>query len=228
MKNVTVVISDNSKHAVADAKVQEWCESFLLHDTAYVATSLMFNELRIAVSRKEIRPFSFNFNGETLHVDSNGELRDGWPIGLFDHQAIQVKMLMSGKSREEVSLANAALKKRVKRPAKIKRLSNGADIAHSKPQLLFRPHRGGLEESMALTSEFGSASEFTNIISQRLFESDKSMVTIDALIFEPVGFDVRNGWNTYRICLKDYGVVGFTNVPLEDIPLPCTQSHIGD
>ncbi|EGR5926696.1 hypothetical protein [Vibrio parahaemolyticus] len=106
MKTINVVISDDNKHAVSDWNVYDWCKSLKDGDTAHVATSLMFNELRISVAQNEIKPFSFEFNGNKLSVCEKGELVGEtrcWPKGFFDQQSIQVRMLMSGKDRDEVT-----------------------------------------------------------------------------------------------------------------------------
>ncbi len=102
-KKITVVISEDNAHAVSDWNVIDWYQSLNDGDTAYVATSLMFNELRIGVDRNEIAPFSFEFRGETIHIGDNGEVVERfWPDGMFDQQSVQIKMLMSRKPREVV------------------------------------------------------------------------------------------------------------------------------
>lgn len=102
-KKITVVISEDNAHAVSDWNVIDWYQSLNDGDTAYVATSLMFNELRIGVARHEIEPFSLVFRGETIHIGDNGEVVERvWPDGMFDQVSVQVKMLMSRKPREVV------------------------------------------------------------------------------------------------------------------------------
>ncbi len=106
MKKINVIISSDNKHAVSDSNAHDWYKSLKDGDNAYVATSIMFNELRIGVTRKEIAPFSFSFRGKILNVGENGELVSDtrcWPNGFFDEQSIQVRMLMNGKDREQVA-----------------------------------------------------------------------------------------------------------------------------
>ncbi len=119
MKKLNVVITADDKHAVSDWNAKGWCESLKDGDTAYVASTTMFGELRVGVRLGHIAPFSFEFDGKTIEVGTKGELNstgseqyDPWLDGLFDHQTIQVKMLMSGKSREEVEKSHRDLKKR--------------------------------------------------------------------------------------------------------------------
>ena len=53
MKNLNVLISDNSNHAVADAKAKDWVNTLLACQNngstpiAVVATQVQLNELRI-------------------------------------------------------------------------------------------------------------------------------------------------------------------------------------
>ncbi|MEZ9700760.1 hypothetical protein AB4455_12265 [Vibrio sp. 10N.261.46.E12] len=114
-KKITVVISEDNAHAVSDWNVIDWYQSLKNGDTAYVATSLMFNELRIGVDRNEIAPFSFEFRGKTIHIGDNGEVVERvWPDGMFDQLSVQVKMLMSRKPREAVEADMKEMKQRAR------------------------------------------------------------------------------------------------------------------
>ena len=65
----------------------------------------------------------------------------------------------------------------------------------------FRPHRGGLSESLAETKEFeGIDSMFSFIIEQHHGAFDKSDIVID----EDIRFDNRCGWNTQHVCVRRY------------------------
>lgn len=111
MKKITVVISNDNTHAVTDWNVESWAESLKDGDTAYVATSCMFNELRVAVSKGVIEPFHFDFNGELFHVGEKGELEPYWANGFFDQAGIQVKQLM-GMTREKAEESTKKLHQR--------------------------------------------------------------------------------------------------------------------
>lgn len=101
MQKLQVVITKDSQYALSDWAVEEWYQSLLKQGgVAYVATSVMLNELRIGVRLGEIEPFSFEFGGETVYCLPNGEL-DKWPNGLGDHVIIQMDVLMTGVSREQ-------------------------------------------------------------------------------------------------------------------------------
>lgn len=76
----------------------------------------------------------------------------------------------------------------------------------------YRPHRGGLDESMALVREVASRDEL-----QRHLAVGPFPVTIVAV--EPYGFDPRIGWDTYLVRgrFEPDGalfVLGYTDGPL--------------
>ena len=102
MKKLNVIISKKSEHAISDWDVLDWYKEALNGDksTVYVATSIMFNELRVGVRLGEIEPFSFEYGGETINCLEDGRL-DNWPKGFCDHLKIQMYSLMKGGSREE-------------------------------------------------------------------------------------------------------------------------------
>lgn len=103
VKQVTVTISDDNRHAVTDMQVLNWYRNLITEKkpVANVATMNMFNELRVGVRLGEIQPFSFMFEGQEYKIGSNGELKPNWPLNFFDQQAAQLNSLMSGCSREE-------------------------------------------------------------------------------------------------------------------------------
>lgn len=101
MKKLQVVVTTDSQYAVSDWEVESWYKEQLKHGgTAYVATSLMLNELRVGVRLGELEPFSFEFEGETINCLETGELNN-WPNGLGDHVIIQMDVLLEGISREQ-------------------------------------------------------------------------------------------------------------------------------
>jgi len=103
MKKIHVVISKDNKHAVSDWEARNWYQNLLNSgETAYVASSIMLNELRVGVRLKEIEPFSFEYEGGTYSIGEDAKLSPDWPKGFMDHQAIQMLTIMTGKTREEV------------------------------------------------------------------------------------------------------------------------------
>ena len=100
MKKINVVISNDNKHAVTDWNARDWYLALEDGDTAFVATGLMLNELRLGVRSKEVEPFSFTFDDKTISCGENGQL-DDWPCGFMDHQGIQIKALMKGISYDQ-------------------------------------------------------------------------------------------------------------------------------
>ena len=103
MKTITVIISKEDKDAITDWNVKAWYDNLLqTGDTAVVATPGMLNALRVGVRLGEISPFSFDFEGETIHVAGDARLSN-WPSGFMDHQAKDMFTIMTGKSREEAT-----------------------------------------------------------------------------------------------------------------------------
>lgn len=79
---------------------------------------------------------------------------------------------------------------------------------------LFRPHKGGYAESMALVEEFDSIDDFIEKVKKDLepFGFD-SPINTDTVTFQPFGIiDSRNGWSCTYVILKDYGVLGHVNL----------------
>jgi len=111
MKKINVVITDSSADAVADVKVREWYENILLTGgLASVATSTMFNELRVGVKLGEIEPFHFIYQGKRYNVGSDGKVNPTWPKGFVDYQSIQMLSLMSGYSRHDAEELSQSLR----------------------------------------------------------------------------------------------------------------------
>lgn len=70
---------------------------------------------------------------------------------------------------------------------------------------LFRPHRGGLAESMAECVEVNSLEDIRQAVLVR-----------GELSARPYGYDARIDWDTY-IITDGIGVVGFADGPLETL-----------
>lgn len=107
MKKIKVIISNDNKHAVTDWNARDWYLSLSDGDTAFVATGIMFNELRLGVRLNEVEPFEFEFEGQVITCSDKGQLSE-WPIRFMDQQGIQIKALMKNisydQSRNELNL----------------------------------------------------------------------------------------------------------------------------
>ena len=67
-------------------------------------------------------------------------------------------------------------------------------------KVLYRPQRGGYDESMSLLTEYSSLFDmFCNLAT----ESDYSFCAADVSICF-YGFDGRNGWESYAVCVRWY------------------------
>lgn len=79
---------------------------------------------------------------------------------------------------------------------------------------LFREHRGLLVDSMLTVRE-------VNLGDLRAYVADVTGGEFHDVVVEPYGvdgkafFDQRIGWNTYIVTAPGYGVLGFTNGPVE-------------
>jgi len=112
MKKINVLFSKDNNHAVTDCNAASWYQTLLACSneggvqTAVMATGTMLNELRIGVRLKEIEPFEFQYEGQTIKCGEQGQL-DSWPLGLFDELSSQMYVLMSGCTREEAAEKSA-------------------------------------------------------------------------------------------------------------------------
>lgn len=79
---------------------------------------------------------------------------------------------------------------------------------------LYRDHHGGLDWSMKTIQEFENREALVKYLQDSLDQfntkRDCSNITI-----EPYGFDPRIDWDCHIVHLKDWGVLGFTNGPVE-------------
>lgn len=76
--------------------------------------------------------------------------------------------------------------------------------------MLFREHRGLLDESMETVVELDSRDALVSHIDKLLSPYGKK-VTNDMVDIAPYGYDIRIGWNTFIVKVKNYGVMGFIN-----------------
>lgn len=72
--------------------------------------------------------------------------------------------------------------------------------------VLYRPHRGGFQESVELAKEFDSIEAMMEHIVQEHTDPEMgSALSIeDIVIDDEEKFDSRNGWNTRYVCTKRY------------------------
>ena len=70
----------------------------------------------------------------------------------------------------------------------------------------YRPHRGGLNESMAETVILDTKSELAAHVSNDFLGE----VSEDQLTITPYTFDDRNSWDTHLVCF-DGKPIGFTD-----------------
>ncbi len=79
---------------------------------------------------------------------------------------------------------------------------------------LYRPHRGGLHESMALVRDVVDHAQLVRQIRlDRAGWPDQDEVTPESVEVAPYGRDERIGWDTYIVTVNG-NAVGFTNGPL--------------
>lgn len=79
----------------------------------------------------------------------------------------------------------------------------------------FRPHRGTLDEAMSEVFHLRTKNELLHRFQDRLRPYGVE-VTSEKLMIKPYGFDERINWDTYIVTLEDFGVLGFTDGPLEE------------
>jgi hypothetical protein len=79
----------------------------------------------------------------------------------------------------------------------------------------FREHRATLEQSMQTVVELPDLSALVEHI-KKLLEGWPSapVITTGTITVEPYVYDDRIEWNTHIVVLKKYGVVGFTDGPV--------------
>jgi hypothetical protein len=58
-------------------------------------------------------------------------------------------------------------------------------------------------------------------------DSGLRSLTEDQILVEPYAYDPRNGWNAHSVVIKDWGVFGFTDGPLNPIDVGHPESVTG-
>jgi hypothetical protein len=121
MKQISVIISDENQHAIADSQISAWYQGVLVQRerTVFVSNNLQLTELRAGIVLKELAPFNVDFHGNILTCCEKGALSD-YPQGFFDQQATPIRVLMTGCSRSDAKQHQADLleRARLRRQAK--------------------------------------------------------------------------------------------------------------
>lgn len=83
-------------------------------------------------------------------------------------------------------------------------------------KVLFRPHRGTLEASVTLVKEVAALSDLVELAKKQhpFYKGEISEATIS---IESRGHDDRIGWDTQRVTLEGYGVIGYTSKPFRAV-----------
>lgn len=76
--------------------------------------------------------------------------------------------------------------------------------------VLFREHRSSLSESMETVKEIESLDDIYNSTDFKKYE------IVNDLRIDPYCYDSRINWDTYIVTSPDYGIVGFTNGPIQE------------
>jgi hypothetical protein len=81
--------------------------------------------------------------------------------------------------------------------------------------MLYRHHRGSLDDSMATACEVTDFKHLVEIIHKdREGWSDQPEVTPETVRLEPLGYDKRIDWDTYIVTVNG-NAVGYTNGDLK-------------
>jgi len=78
--------------------------------------------------------------------------------------------------------------------------------------MLFREHRGSLEDSMATAIPLANdkTSLVSHINSLNVF-LDNRVISEEMVTVKPYGFDKRIQWDSHIVSISGYGVIGYTN-----------------
>lgn len=79
----------------------------------------------------------------------------------------------------------------------------------------FREHRGSLRRAMETVVDLPNREALLKHI-QNIYKGYGRRIKDSNLSVEPYIFDDRIKWNTYIVCVKGLGVVGFTNGPCKE------------
>ena len=80
----------------------------------------------------------------------------------------------------------------------------------------FREHRGSLVEAMNTVINVQNKKDLIEIIKDQLSPYSHGLdINNETVEIKPCGFDDRIKWNTHILTLKGYGVLGFTDAPMD-------------
>lgn len=79
----------------------------------------------------------------------------------------------------------------------------------------YRDHRGSLIASMATVQEFDCKDALVEYLQEDLDRFHCGKYDCSAIKVENYGFDERIDWDTWIVSLDGYGVLGFTNGPVD-------------
>jgi len=92
----------------------------------------------------------------------------------------------------------------------------------------FRPHRGSLAKSMEDGETFVNKEAMCASLQEKIlsWSTTQKITTSNVEVTKyGVGKDKRNGWDTHLVFIRDFGVLGFTDGPVDDhISLPITTT----
>ena len=74
----------------------------------------------------------------------------------------------------------------------------------------YKDHRATLADSMKTVREFSAKEELLLYLQESLRPLGVHLSSEDVTI-EPYGYDGRIDWDLHIVCIKDYGVAGFTD-----------------
>ena len=79
----------------------------------------------------------------------------------------------------------------------------------------YRDHRGGLAESMETMQEFDSLGSLNVYLKSILHKYCIDDLDVKNTTIKPYGFDKRIAWDSHIVQLEGWGVLGFTDRPVE-------------
>jgi|HubBroStandDraft_1064217.scaffolds.fasta_scaffold49483_6 hypothetical protein len=79
----------------------------------------------------------------------------------------------------------------------------------------FREHRGGLADSLKTTVKVKDLDALKKLAMQLHVEAGLTNATVDRLVITRLVFDPRCGWDTHIAYIPGWGVIGYTDGPLE-------------
>lgn len=83
-------------------------------------------------------------------------------------------------------------------------------------KIMFRHHRGSLDDSMKTLKEFSTIKDLIDYLTD--YVSENWLIKPDTynIVSRYYGYDNRVKWSTYIVYIKDQGILGFSNVKLDN------------